>query len=452
MKFGGTSVKDAAAMENVLGIVKSAKDRNPVVVLSACSGITDKLLKLVNSASKKPFNKILPEISEIKEHHLKIVQELIKDELIRNDCIEIVKTLTSQLEKFIEGVTLLKECTPRSQDTAASFGELLSTSVFESACRAKGINSVFADARQIMQTDSNFMQANVDFEATRQNAEKIISPSSEKNKIFITQGFIGSDGNGITTTLGRGGSDYSAAVLGSVLGVEEIQIWTDVSGILTADPRLVRNARTIQQMGFETVRELSFFGAKVLHPDTIKPAIENRIPVRVLNTFKPKEAGTLILETLADTSSKLQSVHLKRNCLQVSVALPYQQNPHHVMEEIIRKSAEFVLQFVSLSYFDANALILIDNTQPAENMIKDILYNYKHRINKTALLCMCGVNLNGNVSQKNTIPENLTAVLSPFSPNSILYGVSQSSIIASVPEENAEKALEAVHELVLKNS
>jgi aspartate kinase len=451
MKFGGTSVKNDAAMENVIEIVKSAVRRNPVVVLSASSGITDKLLKLVISAPKKPFNKLLPEIREIGVHHIRISHELIRHENIKKDCIEKIQNLVQQLETLIEGVTLLKECTPRSQDAAASFGELLSTTVFESACRSQGIESVFADARLIMMTDSCFMQAKVDFDATKQNTKKLISPDLDKNKIIITQGFIGSDGNGVTTTLGRGGSDYSAAVFGSVLGAEEIQIWTDVSGILTADPRLVQNAKTIPQMGFEAVRELSFFGAKVLHPDTIKPAIESRIPVRVLNTYKPNEPGTIIFNKAADDSPKLLSVHLKKNCLQVSVALPHDKNPQLVMQEILKKSAESDVPIVSVSYFDANAQILIDGTHPVEQVIKNILYEYQHRINPVALLCICGTNLNGSDLNNCSVLEGLALVLSPYSPNGLLYGVSTSSVVASVPTVKEEEALVAVHELILKS-
>ena len=201
---------------------------------------------------------------------------------------------------------------PTSLAPKGPLGSLLSTTILQSAAKSNNINSRFLDIRNYINTNDNYLEAQINAKKTK---NKIINFKRELKKydILITQGFIASDTKGVTTTLGRGGSDYSASVIGAFLKADEIQIWTDVSGVLSADPRKVKDVHPIPKMTFDEIRELAFYGAKVLHPDTIKPAIEEKIPVRILNTFKPKDKGTLIVDSVKSSYSGIRSVITKTN-------------------------------------------------------------------------------------------------------------------------------------------
>ena len=447
MKFGGTSVKNASAMKNVIDIVKERQSQNPVVVLSACSGLTDRLLKLIRNAGKKSSINLMKEIAVIENHHLDIIDELINKRDIKKNCSDNIRNLIQQLTLLVEGVSLLRECTPRSLDAAASFGELMSITIFDAACRDRKLNSVFFDARHVMKTDSNYTQAVVDFKGTKKLSIEYILPLSAKGKIVITQGFIGSDENGITTTLGRGGSDYTAAVLGSVLNAKEIQIWTDVNGVLSADPRIVHKAVTIPEMSFDEIRELSYYGAKVLHPDTIKPAILAKIPVRVLNTFHPENNGTLITEKTKEKYAKIRSVHLKRYCINLLINMSHSDSTETRIIELLSKLFESEIKIISTCFVDNRVLIAIDNPdESTHNLIKNILYSLDYKIENISLLCICGVNL----IEDSDILQKITILLNRFDPKSLFYGFSSTSLIASVPEVNGENALNTIHNLILE--
>lgn len=451
MKFGGTSVKNASAMKNVIDIVKARQSQNPVVVLSACSGITDRLLKLIQNAGNKSSINLMKEIKNIEKYHLDIIDELIGKKDIRKNCSDNIRNLIQQLTLLVEGVSLLRECTHRSLDAAASFGELMSTTIFDAACRDRKLDSVFFDLRHVMKTDSNFTRAGVNFKETKKLSNEHIISLSAKGKIVITQGFIGSDDSGVTTTLGRGGSDYTAAVLGSVLNADEIQIWTDVNGVLTADPRIVHDAVTIPEMSFDEVQDLSFYGAKVLHPDTIKPAIYAKIPVRVLNTFHSENKGTLITGKTKEKSGKIRSVHLKRNCINLVIALPHTESPEIKIIDLLTQLFKSEIKIVSTCIIDNKVLIAIDNpNESTHNSIKNILYGLDYMIENISLLCLCGVNLTKQETTKDNILQKITSVLNNFGIKSTLYGFSSTSLIVSVLPENGDNALIAIHELILK--
>ncbi|MBI3259266.1 MAG: aspartate kinase [Ignavibacteriae bacterium] len=293
LKFGGTSVATAPAMRQVRTIIE--KTGGAIVVLSACGGVTNRLLYGIQLAGDGQSAGATEIVNEIEQRHLDLCRDLLPDESLQRNILSKVKTLCEELRVFCEGVALLGECTPRSIDIAGSFGERLSTLVFSLYCQAEGINAVLFDVRGIMRTDSNFTSAKINFPELQRLSDEKLTPLLTDGAIIITQGFIGSDKRGITTTLGRGGSDLSAALIGAAIAADEILIYTDVSGIASADPRIIPTARPIPEMSFAEARELSFYGAKVLHPETILPAVERDIPVRVLNTFAPDDTGTLIV-------------------------------------------------------------------------------------------------------------------------------------------------------------
>ncbi len=356
MKFGGTSVQDASAMKKVLNIVKQNIARKPVVVLSACSGVTNQLIYLSDTATNNS-NKINSNlIDSLLFFHLEFVEKLFKNQEIKDRANRIINDLIDDLRLLIDGIKLLNECTERSRAKILSYGEMLSTSIFNLLCEENKINSELIDVQQIIKTDNNFLEAKPNFKKINKIAPTKINKKFQNKSVVITQGFLGSNDKGLTTLLGRGGSDYSAAIIGSALNSEEIQIWTDVNGVLTADPRIIKNSKTINQMTFSEIRELAFYGAKVLHPDTIIPAVEKNIPVRILNTFNPKNTGTTIIDNKESKNAILRSVVLKEKCLYSKIKIPMISKPVDFYQGLLNQISDNDIKLLISTYTDENCL------------------------------------------------------------------------------------------------
>ncbi|MBI2176146.1 aspartate kinase [Candidatus Woesearchaeota archaeon] len=290
MKFGGTSVGSAESIRQSVGIVAASKGRAPFVVVSALSEVTDLLLASARKALERGFS-AKEMIGAIEERHQTVIQGLGLDPGIISEDV-------AELEQVLFGISLVKELTTRTTDYVASFGERMSSNIFAASARKIGLSAQAFNAYDLgVVTDQNFGNAEILPGAYQRIAAAVsVIP---KGAIPVVTGFIGKNEQGEVTTLGRGGSDYSAAIFGAALGAGEIQIWTDVDGVMTADPRIVPDARTVDVVSFEEASELAYFGAKVLHPKTILPALDRNIPVRVLNTFNPSGKGTLILKNVA---------------------------------------------------------------------------------------------------------------------------------------------------------
>ena len=290
-KFGGTSIGNVEKIKNVVSILKSnlKKHKEIVVVLSAFGGVTDRLVKMSTIASKGDQNYEL-QFKHLEELHISIVKELLPVKY-QTETLSCVKLTLNELEDVLHGVFLVKEISPRSLDFIMSFGERLSTYIVSNYLNVTGISSEFIDSRKIIKTDESFGNAKVDFVLTSDLIKKAFT---NPGKLKVVTGFIGSTANEETTTLGRGGSDYTAAIFASVLNAKEIEIWSDVDGVFSADPRKVKNVFPIKNLSYEEAMELSHFGAKVIYPPTMQPALNKGIPVRIKNTFNTKFEGTLI--------------------------------------------------------------------------------------------------------------------------------------------------------------
>ncbi len=291
MKFGGSSVGSAATMEQVIGVVRAALSEGPcAVVLSAMQGTTDQLIEAGRTAERGDDGYI-ELLSNIADKHSRAIHELFGEE----GCTEIsdfVDSTVSELENLCEGVRLVRELSPKTLDRILSFGEIVSTKIVAAKLAAEGVENEWLDSRQFIRTNSNHGFAAVDFAETNQRLKEQFSASSVKLSIF--PGFIGSDVGGHTTTLGRGGSDYTAAIIAAAVDADILEIWTDVSGMMTADPRFVRHVRQIPRITYREAMELSHFGAKVIYPPTIQPVMVKGIPLLVKNTFAPSDPGTLV--------------------------------------------------------------------------------------------------------------------------------------------------------------
>ena len=309
MKFGGTSVGSAERIKGAAQIVAGyAGTERVVVVVSAVSGVTDKLLAAARKAAAREHFEALELVLEIRSAHASIIEGMglcdSEAALLRGD----VQLIVGELQNFVQSISILGEVTPRTLDYVAGMGERLSSRLMSAALRDIGCASEAVEATRFLVTDATFGNAYPLMEPTRARAAEVLGPLLARPMVPVVTGFIGATEEGYTTTLGRGGSDYSASIIGSVLGASEIVIWTDVDGVMTANPRIVPEARTLPQISYGEAAELSYFGAKVLHPKTIAPAVEQRIPVYIRDSFHPERAGTCVMPDTLDDGHDVRAI------------------------------------------------------------------------------------------------------------------------------------------------
>lgn len=299
LKFGGSSVASAENMNKVVGIVQKAIEKEPVIlVVSALGGITDSLLHTGELASKanEEYKTVL---KEMENRHLETVRVLLPIQQ-QSATLSLVKQQFNELEGICDGVFLLGELSARTKDRIVSYGELLSSMMISARFQSMGVDQHWLDSRKLITTNTNHGNAVVDFVHTGKNIQDYLQ--AHTHRLYVAPGFISSDANGNTTTLGRGGSDYTGAIYAAATNASALEIWTDVSGMMTADPRLVQNAKPIQRISYQEAMELSHFGAKIIYPPTIQPVMKKHIPVWVKNTFAPDDFGTLIENESAVTA------------------------------------------------------------------------------------------------------------------------------------------------------
>ena len=319
-KFGGTSVADATAIRRTASIIAKRLQRAPVVIVSAFSGTTNTLLAAAEQASDGKLVAALAQVEGLRDHHLRIAADLLGIGEVASDIAAETSALFDELAHLAEALSVLGHATPRAIDAFASMGEQLSAPIIAAAFQQNGIDAVWVDARVVIRTDSAFGRAEPRPDAVAAAARERLLPLLTEGRVPVMGGYIGSDSHGITTTLGRGGSDYTASLVGAAMDAEAIEIWTDVDGMLTADPRVVKTARLIEHIRFDEAAELASFGAKVLHPSTIAPAVRKGIPVFVFNSMKPDGKGTRI--TFDAPRSPVRAIAGKSNVVVVRVGSP----------------------------------------------------------------------------------------------------------------------------------
>ncbi len=430
MKFGGTSVQDASSLKQVATIVKShlIEPDGLVVVLSATAGTTDALLEIARSAG---LGKDVADALDVLEtRHTTILSQLAP---LASD-IGLRKVL-EECKVYARALKVLGECTPQSLDHMAAFGEQLSTTILHSALESEAVQTTYFDVRQIMRTDDTFCSANVDFATTSQLSTKYLLPRCATGSVVVTQGFVGADQNDRTTTLGRGGSDYTCAILGAVLGAREIRIWTDVSGVYSADPRIVPEAQPITELSFGEVREMALYGAKVLHPDTIAPAIDASIPVQVLNTFRPNEPGTRIVGH-STTASDIHAVSIVRSCCYVRC--------DSTTATHLRSLAELSAT-IALETETAETSMFVFRT-PTENSylaLEVALADSSVQIQRVSLIAVTGPAVSS---------PHVTAVVISAMSSLVVYclssGATEHTIFLAVDDQHGNDAIRAIHAII----
>ncbi len=311
MKFGGTSIEDARSIERVIEIIRARLAEGPAVVVSAMGKTTRKLLDAASSSAAGNRPAALETVSEIRAAHASEVRRLIGDDRA-GETLGLFDRYFDELNTLLEGLTILGEVPPRGLDKILSYGELLSSAIVAGAMAERGIRSRLLDSREIIKTDDRYGEASPIFEITDLNIRDTVAPAIERGEVPVLQGFIGSTREGATTTLGFEGSDYTATIIGAALDASDIQIWKDVSGLMTADPAVYADARTVKVCSFSEAGELTYFGAKVLHPKAIHPAARKNIDVHIYNSKRPEATGTVITATAPECANLIKSIAYKR--------------------------------------------------------------------------------------------------------------------------------------------
>lgn len=396
MKFGGTSVQDAAAINRAAEIVLGRIHRRPVVIVSAMARVTEALLRLAQTSKEGRIDEALQVISELRERHLTTARDLLEHShesslgLVGRE----VRSQFAEIENLARSVATLGELTGRSQDAIASFGERLSSVVVAETFRSRGIPVELVDSRSFIITDDCFSRAAPDIQQTNIRTRDTLAPLVESGRVPVAQGFIGSTASGITTTIGRGGSDYSAALIGAALGAEAIEIWTDVDGLMTADPRVVPDARRIRVISFEEASELSYFGAKVLHPSTVLPAIERGIPVHIYNANNPSCEGTLIVARPRPSRNLIKSIAFKRGVTIVNVTSTRMLMAYGFLRTIFEVFDRHQTSVDVVTTSEVSVSMTLDNTDRLETIKQDLSGIGEVTVEREkAIVCVVGDNL-----------------------------------------------------------
>jgi len=451
LKFGGSSVANAANIRQVIDVINQKISKEPTfVVVSALGGITDLLLQCSLNAAEgdESYSR---KLQELEHRHLQTVKELIpvKDQ---SRLLSYVKTQCNEIEDICKGVFILKELTPGIRDRIISYGELLSSKIISEALAH--LNAQWVDARKLIITNSDHGNAIVDFNVTNSNICKFLSeyPSS----LYIVPGFIASDNKGITTTLGRGGSDYTAAIIAAAINAGSLEIWTDVSGMMTADPRLVTNSRIIPQISYQEAMELSHFGAKVIYPPTIQPVMSKGIPVWIKNTFAPDHDGTVIKQNAPESTSSITGISSINKISLISlegsgmVGIP--GFSHRLFAALAGKKINVILITQSSSEHSICVGIDASNAALAKQVI-DEAFEYEIQLKKVEPLVveknLAIVALVGDRMKNHTgISGKLFGALGKNGVNirAISQGSSERNISTVIAKDDVKKAINVIHE------
>ncbi|HMS65391.1 MAG TPA: aspartate kinase [Ignavibacteria bacterium] len=394
MKFGGTSVQDSSAINNLVEIVRSRLHENPVVVCSAISGMTDTLLDLGQIAVNGNFKETEYILESILQRHFLIIEESFKQSEEKQETINKVNVILNQLKETVTGIHLLSELTERSIARILSFGEILSSSIISDILKFNGINSQFTDARDFIKTKGGYRNADPDNNMIEKLVPSYLKQIIGNGQIPVTQGFIGSDKNGNTTVFSRGGSDFTASLIGMALNVKEIEIWTDVNGILSADPRIVRNPMVLNEITFEEASELAFFGAKVLHPSTILPAVKKNIDVRILNSQNPEFKGTLIAKNKKINQLPVKTITYKKNITVLNISSDESLNASLFFKKIFEVFDKYEIAADLITISGINASVSLEENEQLNDIAEELsaFSHVKTDINKSQV-CIVGSNL-----------------------------------------------------------
>jgi len=441
MKFGGTSVEDAPAFANVAEIIRERRALRPVVVVSAMSGMTDALLASVRQAGDKDVKAAIQSLAHQFGRHNEVVSELPTTEAGRMTAL--VENVWREIGELLRSVAVRPALRLPLQDAIVSSGECLAAALLAAVLRQEGVAAREVDARRCILTDENYCRAAPLIKETFPKTREQVQPLIEESVIPVLGGFVGSTVGGETTTLGRGGSDYTAALVGAALSAREIQIWSDVSGVLTADPRIEQNARTIPRLSYAEAAELAYFGAKVLHPKTIQPAVESGIPIRICNSRAPDSPGTLVGAESETSPQTVKAIAHKTGITTLQITSARMLGAYGFLRALFeifdrhRTAVDVVTTSevsVSVSLDDAGALPFI---------VEELERLGSVRVEKDqAIICVVGEGLRSTPG----IAARIFSTISDINVSLISQGASRINLTFAIEEERVGEAVTRLHE------
>ncbi len=441
-KFGGTSVQDAEAIRRLATIIGSKRDFQPVVVSSAMGKTTNKLLEIAHSAAGGKRREALELLETLRASHVEEARKLNVATGSDDWVSKTIRTYFSEMQDLVKGLAALGELTPRITDAIASYGERLSTAILTQVLENSGIPAQLMDARQCIITDDNYTHAAPVPDLTEAAIVHQLKPVIQAGKVPVFQGFIGRTRNGITTTIGRGGSDLSASIVGAALDADEIQIWTDVDGIMTTDPRMVPEARRIKEISFNEASELAYFGAKVLHPATILPAVRKKIPVRVLNSAKPECEGTIITKDIRHCENPVKAIACKKGVTILNVASTRMLMAHGFLRRIFEIFDHYKVSVDVVATSEVSVSLTVDEASDLADIVSDLEKIGAVNVEQSkAIVCCVGDHLR-NIPG---IAHTIFGALQGMSISMISQGASSINITFVIDEARLPEAVRSLH-------
>ena len=444
MKFGGTSVEDPAAIGRTAAIVagRLALGKQPVVVVSAMARVTDQLLRAAASAAAGDRTGALAISSRLRSRHRDTAAALIKDFANASTLQNLIDQKFDSLDEILRGLAAILELTPRISDLIVSYGERISSRIVAAAFVERGIDAAHVDARDIVITDAQFQKAAPLDAIVDKRAQEQLLPLTSLGKVPVMGGFIASNEAGITTTIGRGGSDFTGALIGGALSADAIEIWTDVDGIMTADPRVCPDALRVKIISFEEAAELAYFGAKVLHPATILPAVKKNIPVLVLNSRNAACEGTRITSLAPHCSSPFKSIAVKKKLSIIDVVASRMLMTHGYMKDIFTIFDKHQCPVDMVSTSEVSVSLSVDSNDKLPELAADLsqLADVKYEGRK-ALVCLVGEDIRG----RNGMAAQVFNAIRHINVRMISQGASEINMSFMIDEDDADEAVRSLH-------
>jgi aspartate kinase len=443
MKFGGTSVQDAQAIDRVAAIVRERLAERPVVVVSALAKITDQLLAMAAAAGAGKREPALDLCRTARERHYNTAVGLLGKQAFA-PLAPVLDSDFDALEELLRGVVAVGELTLRTTDAIAGFGERVSSKIAAAAFAQRGIEAAHVDSRRCIVTDANFGKAVPHFVETDSRLAEIVTPLLERGRVPVMGGFIGSTREGISTTLGRGGSDFSAAIVGAGLNAGRIEIWTDVDGMMTTDPNLCPAARRIKTISFEEAAELAYFGAKVLHPATLLPAIRKNIPVLILNSRNPQCDGTRITASAPKGRNIFKAIAAKKRITVVDVVATRMLMAHGFLKSIFEVFADHRCPVDMVSTSEVSVSVTVDSNESIAAIAADLarLADVKYEGRK-AIVCLVGENIRSTPG----IAAKVFGAIGDVNIRMISQGASEINISFVIDEADVPTVVNRLHEV-----
>jgi aspartate kinase len=440
MKFGGTSLESAEALSRVAGIIAARSAESPFVVVSAMGKTTNELLAIGHAAAAGRAEESQAALARLRDYHLREAAAAI-GATGRDSLDEVLSSHFTELCGLLERIAAARAVEPKASDALASFGERLSSQIMTMVLRRAGVEAHHLDARRLIVTDQRHTRAVPLMAETRlriAEAVRVLPPQS----IPVMGGYIGATEEGMTTTLGRGGSDFTAAIVGAALGVAEIQIWTDVDGMLTSDPRDVPDAHRIRMLSFDEAAELAYFGAKVLHPATLLPAMEKNIPVRVLNSRRPAGSGTRIVAERVPCSNVIKCVACKRGITVIDIRSTRMLMAHGFLRNIFEVFDRYETPVDMLATSEISVSLTIDDAQRVEEICAEVRpYAEVSMEAGQAIVCVVG----DNVRYTPRVAARVFNAIGDINVRMISQGASRLNVSFVVAESDSSKAVQLLH-------